>query len=140
MQDDLHFITACNLQSLLSKGEISSVELCRTLIVRKEKVDSEVQAFNSLDIEGAIAQAEASDQRRAKGALLGPLDGVPIGLKDVISVSGSPLTCSSRMLENFVSPYDATASKKLKEAGAVLFGRLNMDEYAMGSSTGKFRF
>ena len=111
------------------------MELTQALIDRKEAVDEKVQAFNSLDKDGALAQAEAADQRRAAGESLGSLDGIPIGLKDVISVKDRPLTCSSKILENFVSPYDATSTTKLKDAGAVLFGRLNMDEFAMGSST-----
>ena len=135
MSDDLHFKTLSELQALLSAGDLSSVDLTRALIERKEIVDPKVQAFNSLDSDLSLSQAEASDQRRASGELLGELDGIPIGLKDVISVKDLPLTCSSKMLENFVSPYDATATMRLKEAGAVLFGRLNMDEFAMGSST-----
>ena len=135
MADDLHFKTLSNLQDLLSAGDISSVDLTNALVERKEAVDSKVQAFNSLDKEYALSQAEASDRRRAAGELLGDLDGIPIGLKDVIAVKDLPLTCSSKMLENFVSPYDATTATRLKDAGAVLFGRLNMDEYAMGSST-----
>lgn len=135
MSDDLHLKTVDELQLLLTAGDISSVEICRALIDRKEDVDPKIKAFNSLDIESVIHQGEASDQRRANGELRGPLDGIPIGLKDVIAVNGSPLTCSSRMLENFVSPYDSTVSRKLKDAGAIPFGRLNMDEFAMGSST-----
>ena len=135
MADDLHFKTLSELQALLSAGEVSSVDLTKALIERKEAVDPQVQAFNSLDKNFALSQAEASDQRRADGELLSELDGIAIGLKDVISVKDLPLTCSSKMLENFVSPYDATATARLKDAGTVLFGRLNMDEFAMGSST-----
>jgi aspartyl-tRNA(Asn)/glutamyl-tRNA(Gln) amidotransferase subunit A len=87
----------------------------------------------------ALAQARASDARRARakaaGSPVGPLEGIPVGIKDVISVAGQPLTASSRMLKDFVSPYDATVTRKLKEAGAICWGRLNLDEFAMGSST-----
>ncbi len=135
MAKDLHFKTLIELQAELESGDISSVELTKALIERKEAVDPRVKAFNSLDEETALAEAEASDRRRSTGESLGLLDGIPVGLKDVISVKGSPLTCSSKMLESFVSPYDATATARLKEAGVVLFGRLNMYEFAMGSST-----
>jgi aspartyl-tRNA(Asn)/glutamyl-tRNA(Gln) amidotransferase subunit A len=94
-----------------------------------------VHAFNSYDVEDALAQARASDERRTRGEARGPLDGIPIGLKDVIAVTGQPLTASSRMLQNFVSPYDATVTQRLRAAGAICWGRLNMDEFAMGSST-----
>ncbi|HUR59378.1 MAG TPA: Asp-tRNA(Asn)/Glu-tRNA(Gln) amidotransferase subunit GatA, partial [Opitutaceae bacterium] len=83
----------------------------------------------------ALGQAAASDARRTAGQARGPLDGIPMGLKDVIAVTGQPLTASSKMLANFVSPYDATVTTRLKQAGAVLWGRLNCDEFAMGSST-----
>lgn len=135
MSELLHYKTLSELQVLLSSGELSSVELTQQLATRKEAVDPQVKAFNSLDLESAMELAEASDKRRAEKNTLGPLDGIPIGMKDVISVKGGPLTCSSKMLEHFVSPYDATATTRLKTAGAVLFGRLNMDEFAMGSST-----
>ncbi len=92
-------------------------------------------AFNSCDEADALAQAADSDARRAAGRACGPLDGIPIGLKDVIAVRNQPLTASSRMLANFISPYDATVTEKLRTAGAVLYGRLNCDEFAMGSST-----
>ena len=82
-----------------------------------------------------LAQAKRSDDRRSQGQSKGPLDGIPVGLKGVICVQGQPLTAANRILEHFVSPYDATVTRKLKQAGAVLAGRLNLDEFAMGSST-----
>jgi aspartyl-tRNA(Asn)/glutamyl-tRNA(Gln) amidotransferase subunit A len=94
-----------------------------------------VRAFLHRDEADALAQARASDERRARGEARGPLEGVPIGIKDVIAVKDQPLTCASRMLEKFISPYDATVTERLRAAGAVLWGRLNMDEFAMGSST-----
>jgi aspartyl-tRNA(Asn)/glutamyl-tRNA(Gln) amidotransferase subunit A len=122
---------------MLGRGEVSSVELMAAVIARTKEVDARVRAFNSFDEAGALAQARASDERRAKAGPggCGPLEGIPVGFKDVISVAGQPLTASSRMLANFVSPYDATVTAKLKAAGAICWGRLNLDEFAMGSST-----
>jgi aspartyl-tRNA(Asn)/glutamyl-tRNA(Gln) amidotransferase subunit A len=105
------------------------------VLARTKAVDAKVQAFNSFDEADALAQARASDARRAAGQASGPLDGIPVGIKDVISVAGQPLTASSKMLANFISPYDATVTRKLKDAGAICWGRLNLDEFAMGSST-----
>jgi aspartyl-tRNA(Asn)/glutamyl-tRNA(Gln) amidotransferase subunit A len=119
----------------MGRGELSSAELMQAVIARTKAVDGRVKAFNSFDEADALAQARASDERRAKSGPRGPLEGIPIGMKDVISVAGQPLTASSRMLKNFVSPYDATATVKLKGAGAICWGRLNLDEFAMGSST-----
>ncbi|HND61589.1 MAG TPA: Asp-tRNA(Asn)/Glu-tRNA(Gln) amidotransferase subunit GatA [Opitutaceae bacterium] len=132
---DLVFQSISELSGRLASGEISSAELTRIFIARTKSLDQRVHAFNSFDAGDALAQAVASDERRASGKALGPLDGIPIGLKDVIAVAGQPLTASSRMLANFVSPYDATVTTRLKQAGAVLWGRLNCDEFAMGSST-----
>ncbi|MBC2601878.1 Asp-tRNA(Asn)/Glu-tRNA(Gln) amidotransferase subunit GatA [Puniceicoccus vermicola] len=132
---ELNAKTAVELAKLLADGEISSVDLTTACLNRIEAVDGSVKAFLSVDREDALAQARASDERRAQGKSLGPLDGIPLALKDIVAVTGQPLTCASKMLENFVSPYDATSVEKLKAAGAVLFGRLNMDEFAMGSST-----
>jgi aspartyl-tRNA(Asn)/glutamyl-tRNA(Gln) amidotransferase subunit A len=123
------------LAARLAARELSAVELTQAVIARTQAVDGRVQAFNSFDAEDALAQARASDARRAAGQARGPLDGIPVGLKDVIAVKGQPLTASSKMLANFVSPYDSTAALKLKAAGAVCWGRLNLDEFAMGSST-----
>jgi aspartyl-tRNA(Asn)/glutamyl-tRNA(Gln) amidotransferase subunit A len=135
MSSDLFFQPLTGLAALLDAGKLSSVELMRATLARREAVDARVRAFNSFDEADALAQAEASDARRAAGRTRGPLDGIPIGIKDVIAVAGQPLTASSRMLEHFVSPYDATVIRKLKDAGAVCWGRLNLDEFAMGSST-----
>lgn len=123
------------LAARLAARELSAIELLDAVIARVRAVDGRVRAFNSFDEEDARAQARASDERRAAGRARGPLDGIPVGLKDVIAVRGQPLTASSRMLAQFVSPYDATVTRRLKDAGAVLWGRLNLDEFAMGSST-----
>lgn len=135
MSQELHFETVAALSSRLSARELSAEELMQAVIARTESVEPRVRAFNSFDAADALAQARASDARRAAGQARGPLEGIPIGLKDVIAVEGQPLTASSRMLSRFVSPYDGTVTRRLKEAGAVLWGRLNLDEFAMGSST-----
>ena len=131
----LHFQTLAELAQRLTKREISSVELTRSVIARTEAVESSVRAFNSRDAADTLAQAEASDARRAAGQSRGPLEGIPVGLKDVIAVKDQPMTASSRMLADFISPYDGTVTTRLRGAGAVLWGRLNCDEFAMGSST-----
>jgi len=135
MSGEIYFKSVAELAALLEARKISALELTQAVIGRTKAVESRVKAFNSFDEAGALAQAIVSDERRATGQARGPLDGIPVGLKDVISVAGQPLTASSKMLANFVSPYDATVTQKLKHAGAVLWGRLNLDEFAMGSST-----
>ena len=135
MSTELFHQPLAALAAALAAKQISSVELTQAVIDRTKAVDARVKAFNSYDAADALAQARASDARRATGQACGPLEGIPIGLKDVISVAGQPLTASSKILANFVSPYDATVTLKLKAAGAVCWGRLNLDEFAMGSST-----
>ena len=141
MSEELCYSTISGLSRMLAAGELSAVELMRAVIERTKDVDARVGAFNSFDEADALAQARACDERLARARAQGaaararPLEGIPIGIKDVISVAGQPLTASSRMLAGFVSPYDATVTRKLKEAGAICWGRLNLDEFAMGSST-----
>lgn len=135
MSSELFHQSIPQLAASLAARKIFALELTQAVIQRTKAVEAGVRAFNSHDEADALRQAAASDARHAAGQARGPLDGIPIGLKDVIAVSGQPLTASSRMLANFVSPYDATVTTKLKQAGAVLWGRLNCDEFAMGSST-----
>ncbi len=140
MSQELFTLSIGELSARLQAGSVSAVELMQAVIDRTKEVEPRVHAFNSYDEADALAQARASDERRARAKGLGdavkrPLEGIPVGIKDVISVAGQPLTASSRMLANFVSPYDATAVVRLREAGAICWGRLNLDEFAMGSST-----
>ncbi|MFL5378658.1 MAG: Asp-tRNA(Asn)/Glu-tRNA(Gln) amidotransferase subunit GatA [Myxococcales bacterium] len=119
----------------LEEGETKPSDALESCLRRIEKVDGQIHAFLRLTAEEARTAAKASDERRAKGAPLSPLDGVPIGLKDIFCQEGVETTAGSRILAGYVPPYDATVVRKLREAGAVLVGKLNMDEFAMGSST-----
>ena len=132
---DLHFKTITELAAMLAAGEITSVAITQAVIDRTAAVDAQVKAFLSSDPKDALSQAKASDERRVAGKSLGSLDGIPIGIKDTLAVKDQPLRCASKMLENYVSPFDATCIAKLRKAGVVIWGRLNMDEFAMGSST-----
>jgi len=132
---DLHYKTITELATLLSSGETSSLAITQAVIDRTAAVDDTVKAFLHTDVDDALAQAKASDERRTNGKAIGPLDGIPIGIKDILAVKDQPLRCASKMLENYVSPFDATCIAKLRAAGAVIWGRINMDEFAMGSST-----
>ncbi len=120
---------------MLSSGETTSAAITQAVIDRTVAVEDRINAFLHKDVEDALMQAKASDERRAAGKAIGPLDGIPVGIKDILAVKGQPLRCASKMLENYVSPFDATCIAKLRSAGAVIWGRLNMDEFAMGSST-----
>ena len=132
---ELHFKTISGLAAALAAGETTSVALTQAMIERTSAVEDRVRAFLSYDAEDALAQARESDARRAAGEALGPLDGIPVGIKDVLAVKDQPVRCGSKMLEGYISPFDATAVVKLRLAGAIIWGRLNMDEFAMGSST-----
>ncbi len=132
----LHELTLTEAAAQLAAGQISSRELTRACLDRIEQVDGKLRAFLHVDADHALAQADAADAARRDGqAETRPLLGLPIALKDVLAERDQPLTCASKILGDFVSPYDATVVARLREAGAVLLGRLNMDEFAMGSST-----
>ena len=134
MISEPYFSTAHAAADLLARRETTSRELTQALLDRIEAVDGKVRAYLTLTPELALQQADEADARLRAGTA-GPLTGVPMALKDVLVTQNVRTTCGSKMLANFVPPYDATATRKLREAGAVMLGKLNMDEFAMGSST-----
>jgi aspartyl-tRNA(Asn)/glutamyl-tRNA(Gln) amidotransferase subunit A len=118
----------------LRKRDFSAVELTRSVLEAIAEKDGPINAYLTVDAEGALKQAAAADAARSAGQD-NDLLGIPVAIKDIINVEGQPCTCASKMLEGYVSPYDATVSARLRSAGAVFAGRTNMDEFAMGSST-----
>ncbi|MFB7617280.1 Asp-tRNA(Asn)/Glu-tRNA(Gln) amidotransferase subunit GatA [Kitasatospora sp. NPDC056181] len=132
---DLIRYTAAETAGAIAKGEVSAVEVAQAHLDRIGAVDKKVNAFLHVDAEGALSAAKAVDEKRAKGEELGPLAGVPLALKDVFTTKGVPTTCGSKILEGWIPPYDATLTTRLKDAGVVILGKTNMDEFAMGSST-----
>ena len=130
---ELNWLSIKEAHSQLTSRQISSVELTQACLDRIEAVEDRVQSFLTLTPETALAQAEAADRMLAAGEG-GPLTGVPVQIKDVMCTEGVPTTCASRMLENFVPVYNATAVEQLLGQGAVMLGKGNMDEFAMGSS------
>ncbi len=126
---------ALELGRALHGGKTTSREICEAYLAQVDSLDGEVRAFLKIDRDAVLTEADASDQRRAAGEEKSPIDGLPIALKDNMAVEGESLSCASKILGKFVSPYTGTVGNKLSEAGLVHFGRLNMDEFAMGSST-----
>ncbi|HYW02380.1 MAG TPA: Asp-tRNA(Asn)/Glu-tRNA(Gln) amidotransferase subunit GatA [Gammaproteobacteria bacterium] len=129
----MHELDLAEVSAALQRGNFSSEELTRALLERIERIDRDLNSFITVDAEGAVAAARAADRRLADGEA-GPLTGVPVAHKDIFCTRGLRTSCGSRMLDSFVSPYDATVVERLAAAGAVVLGKTNMDEFAMGSS------
>src|SRR5213075_3288923 len=127
-EKDLPALSIADLQSLLRRREVSAREAIGVLRERIEAVDSEIGAYLSLDMEAAAKEADEANVDL-------PLGGVPLAIKDIINVMGQPCTCGSKILQSYRATYDATVIRKLRAAGAIPFGRTNLDEFAMGSST-----
>ncbi len=125
---DLPALNIAELRDLLARREVSPREVLEALQSRIAEIDPQIDAYLSIDLDAALEEAERADVTL-------PLGGVPIAIKDIISVAGQPCTCASKILRNYRAPYDATVVRKLKAAGAIPFGKTNMDEFAMGSST-----
>lgn len=132
---ELWELSAYELSARIRSGELRAKDLVASVLRRIREVEPLVHAYISLDEEGALRKAEEVDARVARGEEVGVLAGVPVAVKDNICIKGMRTTCASKILENFVSPYDATVVEKLKAADAVFLGKTNLDEFAMGSST-----
>jgi aspartyl-tRNA(Asn)/glutamyl-tRNA(Gln) amidotransferase subunit A len=132
---DLTRMTAAETAAVIASGETSATEVARAHLDRIAAIDEKVNAFLHVDTEGALKAARAVDDKRARGEELGPLAGVPLALKDIFTTEGVPTTVGSKILEGWIPPYDATVTRRLKDADVVILGKTNMDEFAMGSST-----
>jgi aspartyl-tRNA(Asn)/glutamyl-tRNA(Gln) amidotransferase subunit A len=132
---DLTGLTAAQTAAAIAAGEVSAEQVADAHLDRIAAVDGEVHAFLHVARDVALAAAREVDRQRAAGEPLGPLAGVPLALKDVLTTADMPTTCGSRILEHWQPPYDATVTSRLREAGVVILGKTNMDEFAMGSST-----
>lgn len=126
----LHELSIHELRGRLRRGEVSAREVTQSLLDRISRVDDKLKAYLWLNADDALRQADAADVKSDK-----PLAGVPIAVKDVLNVAGQPCTCGSKILKGHTSVYDATVVRQLRDAGAIILGRTNMDEFAMGSST-----
>jgi len=132
---ELWRLTIHEAHQLLRRREISAVELTKAVLERLSEVEDKIKAFLTITDELALKMAGEADRLLAAGENITPLTGIPVAIKDNMCTKGIRTTCASKILYNFVPPYDATVVVKLKEAGAVFVGKTNMDEFAMGSST-----
>jgi aspartyl-tRNA(Asn)/glutamyl-tRNA(Gln) amidotransferase subunit A len=137
---DLTTLSVSQIRELLKSRQASAVEITQAHLAQIEAKDKDVRAYLSLCPDRALAQAKKVDEAISAGNDVGPLAGVPVAVKDVILAEGTTTTCASKILENYVAPYDATAVKRLEDAGAVILGKTNCDEFAMGSSTENSHF
>ncbi|HET6208775.1 MAG TPA: amidase family protein, partial [Jatrophihabitans sp.] len=126
---------AARIAAAVAAGEVSAGEVAQAHLDRIAEVDPQLGAFLHVDTDGALAAAAKVDRRRAAGEPLGPLAGVPLAMKDVVVTKGLPTTSGSKILQGWIPPYDATITSRIKQAGIVMLGKTNMDEFAMGSST-----
>ncbi|MGA7802636.1 MAG: amidase, partial [Gammaproteobacteria bacterium] len=129
----MHTKTIVELGAGLRAGEFSSEELTRSFLDRIKRHDRQLNSFVTVTEASALVLARAADQRLAAGDA-GPLTGIPFAHKDIFCTEGVKTSCGSRMLDNFIAPYDATVTARLRSAGAIMLGKTNMDEFAMGSS------
>jgi len=127
---NMHSLTIGEAREQLANGEITATALVESVLARIDTVDDRVKAYLSLDRDGALAAAEQADKKEGSGVL----HGIPVAVKDVLCTQNMPTTCGSKILEGFISPYDATVIEKLHNAGAIILGKLAMDEFAMGST------
>ncbi len=131
----MHTLTLHEIRDKIKNKEVKIIDVVNDIYSRIEEVEPKIEAYTSFTKEAALKRAEELQARLDNGEDIGPLGGVPIAIKDNICIDGTKTTCSSKMLENFVAPYNATVINKLLDAGAIIIGKTNMDEFAMGSST-----